>query len=101
MINHIKNTREIVTNFLNIELNNIFIQTKFFSNKLARIKNIIKNLLNKSIISHRKFEIAIRFLLFIIKIVVFEKMFLKRLFDIIYKSVFIIRIISIMKKNLI
>ena len=86
---------------MNIELNNIFIQIKLFLNKFIWIKNIIKDFLNKFIIFHRELEIAIKFLSFTIKIVVFEKTFLKRFFNVIHKFVFIIRIISIIKKNLI
>ena len=46
-------------------------------NKLAKMRNIIKNLFNKAIILYRELEIAIRFLLFVAKIIISERVFLK------------------------
>ena len=56
-------------------------------NKLAKIRNIIKNLLNKTIILYRELETTIRFLLFVAKIIILERVFLKRLFNAITRSI--------------
>ena len=40
-INHTKNVIDIIIEFLRIELNNILMQTRFLSNKLIKMRNIV------------------------------------------------------------
>lgn len=96
-INYIKNIFGNIVDFLKIELDSYFMQTKFFSNKLARAKHTMKFFFNKIIISYRELEIVISFLLFTIKIVIFKKTFLRRLFNVFVRSITIIRIITLIK----
>ena len=63
------------------------------------MRNIIKPLFNKAIILYRELEITIEFLLFVIKIIILERVFLRRLFNAIIKSIIIIRIIIAMKND--
>ena len=50
---------------------------RFFIDKFIKTRNLFKIFLNKMIISRKEFEIIIEFLLFIIKIMIFKKTFLK------------------------
>ena len=61
---------------------------------------MMKNLLNRLTISYREFKAAVDFLSFIIKIVILEKAFLRRLFNIISKSITIIRITAAIRADL-
>ena len=72
---------------------------RFFINKFIKMRNLFKNFLNKIIVSRKKLEIIIKFLLFIIKIMIFKKTFLKRFFNVISKLIIIIQIIIIIKKD--
>ena len=69
-------------------------------NKLAKVRNIVKNLLDKTIILYRELEIIIKFLLFVAKIIISGRVFLRRFFNAIIKPVIIIRIITVIKKDL-
>ena len=73
---------------------------RLFSSKLIRARNMIDDLLKRITISYRKLETAISFLSFVTKIMIFDKAFLRRLFDAIRKSMIIIRIFSDMKVDL-
>ena len=60
----------------------------------------MNNLLKRAIISYRELELAIEFLLFIVKIIVFERVFFRKLFNAIRRSMTIIRITSDIKIDL-
>ena len=69
-------------------------------NKLVRAKNIVKRLLNRITILYLKLELIVNFLSFTIKIVILEKVFLRRIFDALRRSIIIIRITSEIRANL-
>ena len=100
MINHTKNILDIIVDFLRIELDSILIQTRLSSNKLDRTRKTITDLLKRATISHRELESAIEFLSFATKIVIPERVFLRRLFDAIRRSITIIRLFIDMKVDL-
>ena len=60
----------------------------------------MNDLLKRAIISYRELELTIEFLLFIIKVIVSERVFFRRLFDIIRRSIAIIRITFDIKTDL-
>ena len=68
---------------MKIEFNNIRIIARLLSNKLIRAKNTLDKLLKIIKISYNKLKLIVKFLLFIIKIVILERIFLRRLFDVI------------------
>lgn len=76
IINHIKDIKGIKVDFLGIELNSILMQRRLPSNKLFRARNIVNNL-KRRIISRYKLELAIDFLLFIVKIIILDRVFLR------------------------
>ena len=100
MINHTKNILDIKVDFLKIELDSIFMQTRLSSNKLDRTRKTIIDLLKRATISYRELESAIGFLSFAAKIVILERAFLRRLFDVIRRPVTIIRLFTDMKADL-
>ena len=100
MVNHTKNILDIIADFLRIELDSIFIQTRLSSNKLDRARKTITDLLKRATISHRELESAIEFLSFATKIVIPGRAFLRRLFDVIRRSMTIIRLFTDMKADL-
>ena len=81
MVNHMKDILDIIADFLGIELDSILMQVRLFSNKLERARRMMADLLKRAIILHRELESAVGFLLFTAKIVVPERVFLRRLFD--------------------
>ena len=100
MINHTKNILDIIADFLELELDSILMQTRLSSNKLDRARKTITDLLKRATISHRELELAIEFLFFATKIVILERTFLRRLFDVIRRSITIIRLFIDMKVDL-
>ena len=100
MINHTKNILDIIVDFLRIELDSIFMQTRLPSNKLDRARKTITDLLKRATISHRELELAIEFLFFATKIVILERAFLRRLFDVIRRLITIIRLFIDIKVDL-
>ena len=100
MVNYTKNILDIIADFLKIELDSIFMQTRLSSNKLDRARKTITDLLKRTTISYRELESTIEFLSFATKIVILERVFLRRLFDVIRRSVTIIRLFIDMKADL-
>ena len=100
MVNHTKNILDIIVDFLEIELDSILIQARLSSNKLDRARKTITDLLKRTTISHRELESTIEFLSFAAKIVILERAFLRRLFDVIRRSMTIIRLFIDMKVDL-
>ena len=100
MINHTKNILDIIADFLRIELDSILIQARLPPNKLDRARKTITDLLKRATIPHRELESAIEFLSFATKIVIPERAFLRRLFDVIRRSMTIIRLFIDIKADL-
>ena len=98
--NHLKDIIGTIADFLKIEFDSILIQTRLPPDKLARARIIVKNLLNSVTISYKKLELAIDFLTFIVKIVIPDRAFLRRLFDALRRPVSIYHIISDIKADL-
>ena len=74
-------------------------QARLFYNKLIKTRNTVDNLLKKIIISYKTLELAMGFLLFVIKIVVLDRVFFRRLFKVISRPIIIIRIIVVMRAD--
>ena len=100
IVNHTKNILDTIVDFLRIELDSILMQTRLSSNKLDRTRKTMIDLLKRATISHYELESAIEFLFFAAKIVIFERVFLRRLFDVIRRSIAIIRLFTDMKVDL-
>ena len=60
----------------------------------------MNNLLKRTIILYRELELAIKFLLFVIKIIISKRVFLRRLFNVIRRLIIIIRITFNIRANL-
>ena len=100
IVNHTKDILDIIVDFLRIELDSILMQTRLSSNKLDRARKTITDLLKRATISHRELESAIEFLSFATKIVIPGRAFLRRLFDVIRRSMTIIRLFTDIKVDL-
>ena len=100
MINHMKDILNIIADFLGIELDSIFMQVRLFLNKLERARRTMVDLLKRVIILYRELELVIGFLLFAVKIVVPERVFLRKLFNAIRRSAAIIRLLADIKADL-
>lgn len=100
MVNHTKSIFGTIADFLGIELDSNLMQARLPADKLARARNIVKNLLNRATIPHRELESAVGFLSFAAKVVVPGRAFLRRLFNAIRRPVAIIRITSAMRADL-
>ena len=61
---------------MGIEFDFILIYIRLLLDKLIRMRNTIKDLLNRRSILYRKFNLAIEFLLFTFKVIILEKIFL-------------------------
>ncbi len=99
-INHIKDVMGTIADFLGIEFDSILIQARLPPDKLARARNIAKNLLKQATISYQKLESAVGFLLFATKIIIPGRAFLRRLFNALRRPVATVRIISYIKADL-
>lgn len=99
-INHTKDILGTIADFLGIELDSILMQARLPSDKLAKARNTVNDLLKRATIPHRELESAVGFLSFAAKVVVPGRAFLRRLFDAIRRPVAIIRITSDMKADL-
>ena len=100
-VNHKKNICFITIEFLNIELNNIIIKTKLFNKKLKKIKLTVATTLQKLFIIYFNLQLLIDFFLFAIKIVISNRVFLRRFFDAFRNNTRRYRIISVIKLNFI
>ena len=99
-INHTKNILDIIAEFLGIEFDSNFMQARFLIDKLIKTRNLFKNLLNRATVSRKELETTIKFLSFVAKIVILGRAFLRRFFDAISRSAIIIRIITVIRKDL-
>lgn len=79
VVNHDKSIIGTLAGFFGIELNSILIRITLHFNKLARTRNIVDDLLNRAVMSHRELESVVGFLSFAAKIVIPERAFLRRL----------------------
>ncbi len=80
-VNLKKNLINITCIFLSIELNLINIMTHLSLDKHQKTIQLINNALTKSSLSYKKLQMLLNFLSFAAKIVVSEKVFLRRLFN--------------------
>ena len=76
---------EIFVEFLNIEMNNVLMKNRLFLIKLIKIITKIKIMLIKNFILHIQFRFLIKFLFFVVKMIILNKIFLRRLYDV-FKS---------------
>ena len=67
--------------FLSIELNNIKIKARLLLDKLNKARMIVIVVFSKNFILYIDLQLLVDFLLFIIKVIVLERLFLRRLFD--------------------
>ena len=99
-VNHSKDITGTIANFLGIEFDSSLIQARLPPDKLARARNTVKSLLNRTTVSHQELESAIGFLSFAAKVVVPGRAFLRRLFDALRRPVRLHRITSDMRADL-
>ena len=67
--------------FLNIELNSMKMKARLLLDKLDKARMIVIVALNKNFILHIDLQLLVDFLSFAVKVIVFEKSFLRRLFN--------------------
>ena len=80
-VNHKKNVCDMKIEFLNIELNNIVMKIRFSSKKLKKIKLDVVNALQYIFITYLNFQSLIDFLSFVVKMMISDRVFFRRLFD--------------------
>ena len=99
-VNHKKNICDTTIDFLNIELDNELIKARLLSKKLERVVHEIKFALEQSFLSHIELQSLMNFLSFVVKMIISNKTFFRRLYDALRTKVSRHRIISIMKFDL-
>ncbi len=80
-INLKKNLIDITCIFLSIELDSINMMTHLSSDKHKKTIQLINSMLTKSFLSYEKLQTLLNFLSFAAKIMISERIFLKRLFN--------------------
>jgi len=80
-VNLKKNLIDITCIFLSIELDSINMMTRLSSDKHQKTIQLVNSTLTKSSLSYKKLQTLLDFLLFVAKIVIFERVFLRRLFN--------------------
>ena len=99
-VNHSKDIMGTTADFLGIEFDSILMQARLPPDKLARARSTVKDLLNRSSISHQELQTAVGFLSFASKVVVPGRAFLRRLYDALSKPTAIHHITCDMKADL-
>jgi hypothetical protein len=80
-VNLKKNLFNITCIFLNIELDSINMMTHLSSDKQQKTIQLVNSALTKNSLSYKKLQTLLDFLSFAAKIVISERVFLKRLFN--------------------
>lgn len=80
-VNHTRDVIGTIAEFLGTEFDSILMQARLPPDKLARARNSVEDLLNRTTISHHELESAVGFLSFAAKVVIPGRAFLRRLFD--------------------
>ena len=87
-------------NFLGIEFDFNLMQARLPPDKLARVRNTAKDLLNKSYVLYQELESAVSFLSFAFKVVIPGRAFLRRLYNALRRPVRLHTITSYIKADL-
>ena len=98
-INEKKKKFDIKLNFLDIKLNTLTIKTRFFEKKLSKIKNLIAVVLQKNHFLRHDLEKLIDFLIFCVKIIVFNRFFFILFYKTFDREVFYYNIIKSMRDD--
>jgi len=80
-INLKKNLINIICIFLSIELDLINMMIYLSSDKQQKTIQLINSMLTKNFLSYKKLQTLLNFLLFVAKIIISERVFLRRLFN--------------------
>jgi len=80
-INLKKNLINIICIFLSIELDLINMMIHLSSDKQQKTIQLINSMLTKNFLSYKKLQTLLNFLLFVAKIIISERVFLRRLFN--------------------
>jgi len=80
-INLKKNLINITCIFLSIELDLINMMIHLSSDKQQKTIQLINGMLTKNFLSYKKLQTLLNFLLFVAKIIISERVFLRRLFN--------------------
>ncbi len=80
-INLKKNLINITCIFLSIELDLINMMIYLSSDKQQKTIQLINSMLTKNFLSYKKLQTLLNFLLFVAKIIISERVFLRRLFN--------------------
>ena len=99
-INHKKNICNIIVDFLDIEFDNEFIKTRLLKKKFERAIQKIKSILNQSFLSYIELQSLVDFLSFVVKMIISNKVFFRRLYDAFRIKVYRHHIIAIIKLDL-
>ena len=98
-MNHKKNICNIIVEFFDIELNNIIMKIRFFQKKLLKIITFVTKTFQNTIITHSNFQSLIEFFSFVVKIVISNRAFLRRFFDVFKRNIQHHHIIFEMKRD--
>ena len=99
-VNNKKSVCFTTTKFLDIELNIVLIKTRLSIKKLERARKIMTISLEKRHILHSDLKSLMRFLFFVAKVVIFERTFLRRLFDALRSDLHLYYITITMRRDL-
>ena len=80
-MNHKKNICDITVEFFDIELNSIVMKIRLSQKKLLKIITFVTKAFRDTTITHSDFQSLIEFLSFVVKVVISNRAFLRRLFD--------------------
>ena len=99
-VNHKKDVCDMMIDFLDIELDNELMKTRLLSKKLERVVHEIKFALEQYFLSHIELQSLVKFLSFVVKMIISNKTFLRRLYDAFRTKISRHRIISTMRLDL-
>ena len=99
-VNHFKDAMGTRADFLGIKFNSMTMQGRLPPDKLARARNTIENIINRATILYYELETAVGFLLFVAKLVIPGRAFLRRLFNALQRPAKFIYITTSIKVDL-
>ena len=98
-INHKKNICDIIAEFFDIELNNIVMKIRFFQKKLLKTITLVTKIFRNTFITHSDFQSLIEFFSFAVKMMISNRAFFRRFFDVFKNDTHWHYITIVMKRN--
>lgn len=98
-INEKKKKSSTCLNFFDIEFDSMIIKTRFFEKKLQKIKNLMTIVFRLNHLFKRNFEKFVDFLIFCVKIIIFDRSFFTSLYKILNKNKYYCNITKFIRSN--